>query len=105
MPRKPVSLSLDEANLLWLRGRAAALSRGNLSEAVDRLIAQTRAGRLGEPPAARSVVGTIDIAGDDPQLEQADAAVRELFAASLRRPLMVRERRSSLPAKKRRRRG
>jgi hypothetical protein len=80
MPKKAVSLTLDEANLLWLKGRGHG--QGNLSAAVDDLITAARAGRLGVPAAVRSVVGTIDIAADDPRLERADKAIRDLFAAS-----------------------
>jgi hypothetical protein len=91
-----VSVTLDEANLLWLRGRAASLGRGSLSEAIDRLITEARAGRLGPPAAPRSVVGTIDIAEDDPTLDRADAAIRDLFARSAARPLVVKESRAAL---------
>jgi len=96
MAKKAVSLTLDEANLLWLRGRG--YGRGNLSAAVDRLIAEARAGRLGGPAPSRSVVGTIDLATDDPRLSRADSAVRELFAQSLARPLQVRETHTSQQA-------
>jgi hypothetical protein len=82
-----VSLTLDEANVLWLKGRG--YGQGNLSAAVDDLITAARAGRLGAPPAVRSVVGTIDLAADDPRLERANRDVRALFAASLSRPLRV----------------
>jgi hypothetical protein len=91
MPKRAVSLTLDEANLLWLKGRGPS----NLSAAVDDLITAARAGRLGVPPAARSVVGTIDLAADDPRLEHADRAVHDLFAASLARPLGVSDARTS----------
>jgi hypothetical protein len=37
------------------------------------------------------VVGTIDLAADDPRLERADRAMRELFASSLARPLRASE--------------
>jgi hypothetical protein len=87
MPKKAVSLTLDETNLLWLKGRGGG--HGNLSAAVDDLISAARAGRLGTPAAVRSVVGTIDLAADDPRLERADRDVRELFAISLARPLRV----------------
>jgi hypothetical protein len=90
MAKKPVSLTLDETNLLWLRGQG--YGRGNLSAAVDDLITEARAGRLGGPLRIRSVVGTIDLAADDPQLERADSEVRDLFARSLARPMQVRER-------------
>ena len=89
MPKKAVSLPLDEANVLWLKGRA--YHGGNLSAAVDDLITAARAGRLGSTPAVRSVVGTIDIAGDDPRLERADREMRDLFAASVSRTLRVSE--------------
>jgi hypothetical protein len=93
MPKKAVSLTLDEANLVWLKGRGYA--HGSLSAAVDDLITAARAGRLTTPTPARSVVGTIDLAADDPQLERADRAVRDLFAASLVRPLQMSEARAS----------
>jgi hypothetical protein len=107
MPKKAVSLTLDEANLLWLKGRT--YGQGNLSAAVDDLIIAARAGRLGVPAAVRTVVGTIDLAADDPRLERADRAMRDLFAASLARPLRASETRASYePArrvKRSRRRG
>jgi hypothetical protein len=90
MPKRAISLTLDEANLLWLRGRG--YGRGNLSAAVDGLISEARAGRLGGPAPVRKVIGTIDLAADDPHLDGADAAVRDLFARSLSRPMQVRER-------------
>ena len=80
MAKKAVSLMLDEGNVLLLRGRG--YGHGNLSVAVDNLITAARAGRLGTPPAVRSVVGTIDIAADDSRLERADRAMRDLFSAS-----------------------
>jgi hypothetical protein len=96
MAKKAVSLTLDEANLLWLRGRG--YGRGNLSAAVDDLITAARAGGLGVAAPTRSVVGTIDLPSDDPGLERADAAVRALFAESLARSLLVRETRTTSSA-------
>lgn len=93
MPKRAVSLTLDEANLLWLKGRGHG--HGNLSAAVDDLITAARAGGFGVPAAIRSVVGTIDLAVDDPRLERADRVVRDLFAASLARPLPVSDTRAS----------
>jgi hypothetical protein len=88
MARRSVSVTIDESNLLWLRGRG--YGRGNLSAALNDLITAARAGQLGTPPRVRSVVGTIDLPADDPALERADDAVRDLFARSLSRPMMVR---------------
>src|SRR5262245_35242335 len=90
MPKKPVSLTLEEANLVWLKGRARILTGGSISEAVDQLVAEARTGRLGASHGPGSVVGTIDLA-DDPALTGADSAIRELFASSLSRPFTVHE--------------
>jgi hypothetical protein len=88
MPKKPVSITLDETNLLWLKGRARVLAGGSLSEAVDQLIDEARAGKLGAAAPPRSVVGTIDVP-DDGILLKAAAEVRGLFDASLARPIVV----------------
>jgi hypothetical protein len=92
MAKRAVSVTLDEANLLWLKGQG--YGHGNLSAAVDDLITAARTGRFGVPAAVRSVVGTIDLAADDPELQRADSVVRDLFAASLARPLQVSESRA-----------
>jgi hypothetical protein len=110
MPKQPVSVTLDRDNLLWLRGRMIGGKRKSLSEALDALVTEARrSGRLSS--SIRSVVGTIDIAPDDPLLERADAILRTEFDASFARPILVREvpstyatPPSSRPARKRRRR-
>jgi len=90
MPKKPVSLTLDETNLLWLKGRARVLAGGSLSEAVDLLIDEARAGQLGEAEPPRSVVGTIDLP-DETALLKAGAELRGLFETSWARPVFVHE--------------
>jgi hypothetical protein len=97
--RLAVSITLRDENVLWLRAQAQA-ANGNVSEIVDRIVTEARTGGRPEPAAIRSVAGTIDL-GDDPDLSHADSYVRGLFAASLRRPMLVRERRP----KRRSRRG
>jgi hypothetical protein len=89
MARRAVSLTLAEDNLLWLKGRAGHKD-GNLSAAVDQLITDARAGRVGSSVPARSVVGTIDLGADDPGLQGADDVMRKLFAASVSRPSIAR---------------
>ncbi len=86
MPKTPLSVTLDDANLLWLKGRAAGRKKRSLSDALDEILTEARRGGHGAD-APRSVVGTIDIAIDDPNLEQADAAVRTLFDESSSRPV------------------
>lgn len=90
MPKHPVSVTIDQDNLLWLRGRMIGRKRRSLSEALDELITAARRGSHASDDV-RSVVGTIDIATDDPLLERADAHVRAEFEASLTRPSLTRE--------------
>lgn len=82
MSSKTVSLSLDSANLQWLETRAATSGR-RLSETLNEILHQLR--EIGSPKGVRSVRGTIELPEDDPDLEQAGAAVRELFRGSLDR--------------------
>jgi hypothetical protein len=97
MPKKPLSVTLDEANLLWLRGRAAGRKKRSLSDALDEIVTAARRGGAGAD-ASRSVAGTIDLAADDPNLEAADAAVQRLFEESVSQPVLVRERPPTAPA-------
>ena len=89
--KTPVSITLATDNLLWLKGQAAATTGGNVSEVIDRLVRRARTGGTTDV-AARSVVGTIDLPSDA-ALEEAGTYVRDLFARSLRRPWLVKERR------------
>ncbi len=89
MSKKAVSVTLDAANVLWLKGRAR-MSGGNVSDALDKLITNARQGRAGHVAGATSVVGMVDL-GDDPDLLKADAAVREWFEEYLSKPFEVNE--------------
>jgi len=91
MPKKALSVTLGEDNLLWLRGRASSRKKRSLSDALDDILTEARQGGRGASPA-RSVVGTLDIGHEDPMLEHADAYVRTTFDQSLGRPFSVRER-------------
>ena len=90
--RKAVSITLSEDNLLWLRGQAARSARGSVSELLDRLVTEARSGGRTDPAAVRSVVGTVDLPDEDPDLAGADAYVRTLFGMSAGQPIVVRER-------------
>ena len=81
MAKKAISLTLAEGNLLWLKGRARVLAGGSLSGALDQLIDEARAGRLGNVAPVRSVVGTIDVP-DDVALASGGETIRGLFAGS-----------------------
>jgi hypothetical protein len=77
MAKKAVSVTLDENNVLWLKGRARLSSGGTLSQTLDQLITQARTGRVlpGRPP---SVVGLVDLS-DDPDLSKAEATVKQFW--------------------------
>ena len=100
--RKAISITLSGDNLLWLRGQAARSARGSVSELLDRLVTDARSGGRTDASAVRSVVGTVDLPDEDPNLAGADAYIRGMFAASARQPMLVRER---PPAKGRKLRG
>jgi hypothetical protein len=78
MHKQAISVTLESDNLIWLRGRAVAAGRVSVSEMLDRLIREARADASGVA-GVRSVVGTLQIAADDPELKRADDAVRTIF--------------------------
>jgi hypothetical protein len=89
MAKTAISLTIEQTNLLWLKGRARIVAGGNLSEAVDQLITEARAGRLGQADA-RSVVGTIDLP-DEESLAAGKDTMAGLFTRSLSRPIFAHE--------------
>jgi hypothetical protein len=102
MPKDPVSVTLGRENLLWLRGRAARSKRRSLSDTLDEIVTAARLG--GQVSGSiQSVIGTVDIAADDPDLERADQYVRGEFEASLSRPLTGDEEKARSGKKKLRR--
>jgi len=80
MSRKAISITLEEENLLWLRGQARAGGRRNVSQLVDRLVSDARAAGRVHADSIRSVVGTIALATADPDLAGADRTVRRMFS-------------------------
>ncbi|MFI5179535.1 MAG: hypothetical protein ACHQO8_13275 [Vicinamibacterales bacterium] len=106
MSKKPVSVTLEQDNLLWLRSRTAAAKGRSLSDTLDRLVTAARQGGQGAVPLVRSIVGTVDISADDPGLETADEYVQQLFDRSARRPVLAKEPLARYGARRpRRRRG
>lgn len=104
MPKKPISVTLEESNLLWLQGRAASTKRRSLSEALDAVLSAARAGGAGGD-TVRSVAGTVDISEDDPDLLMADAAVTAAYTQALSRPFVARETAPAYKSPKGKRRG
>ncbi len=91
MPKTGISVTLRDDNLLWLKGRTRATGARSLSETLDAIVSAARAGGPYPAEGARSVAGTVDIAADDPNLDHADAYIRDLFGASIAQPFRVRE--------------
>ncbi|TMA36917.1 MAG: hypothetical protein E6J83_16560 [Deltaproteobacteria bacterium] len=85
MSRKAISITLEEENLLWLRGQARAGGRRNVSQLVDRLVSDARAAGRVHADSIRSVVGTIALATADPDLAGADRTIRRMFSSGRRR--------------------
>jgi hypothetical protein len=85
MPKAAVSVTLDRDNLRWLEARQRVTGGRSLSQTLDDVVTAARR-TAGTTGPARSVVGTMTIPVDDPDLAHADDFVRELFAASLSRP-------------------
>jgi hypothetical protein len=91
MPKRGISVTLRNENLLWLKSRTLATKGRSLSETLDDLVTAARTGPDVPAAAVRSVVGTVDIAADDPNLERADEYLRDVVTGSLARPFTVRE--------------
>ncbi len=79
MSKEAISVTLDVQNLLWLRGQVRARARRSVSQVLDRLVTEARTGARIEEGAIRSVVGTIRLPAEDPDLSQASATLRGLF--------------------------
>jgi len=92
MSRKTVALDLETSNLLWLQARALASGHRSLSEILNDVLAKARsAGAESEAKEIKSVVGRARIHEDDPDLAEADAAIRALFLESHERFLPLNE--------------
>ena len=99
MGKRAISVTLHTENLTWLKARAGAIGSRSVSDLLDQLVANARKATPGG--AVRSVVGTIDIAADDPMLEGADEVLRLLVNSSLGRPNVVKESRRSYRSRRR----
>ena len=98
MPKKPLSVTLDDTNILWLRGRAHAGKERSLSEALDGLVTSARQSGYGGD--VRSVAGTIDVSPEDPDLATADAGIRAMFEAWLGAPAAAPPRRTPVAGRR-----
>lgn len=85
MSKKAVSVTLHPDNLLWLRGRVKARGVRSLSEALDGIITDARAGIGASSAEVRSVAGNARIPKSEEALLKAGAQVAALFRRSVRR--------------------
>jgi hypothetical protein len=97
--KKPISITVEAENLMWLKGQAAVRTKGNVSELIETLIRDARTGGQMDPAAITSVVGSIDLPDDD-ALGEADSYVKAMFERSLTRPMLVRETPPKRPARR-----
>ena len=66
MPKRGISVTLSDDNLLWLKARTQAAKARSLSETLDGLVTEARlSGRIPDS-LMRSVVGTIDVESTRP---------------------------------------
>ncbi len=84
MSKRPLSVTLDPENILWLKARARAARSRSVSEMLDRVLREARTGSIARF-RARSVKGTATIDAADPDLSRADEEVRRSIASSLSR--------------------
>lgn len=103
MNKRAISVTLHSDNLTWLKARAGAVGARSVSDLLDQIVGEAR--RASPGGNIRSVVGTIDIDSSDPLLTGADDVLRVLFDASLKRPTLVKEARTSYTTTKKKRRG
>jgi len=99
MGKRAISVTLRTENLTWLKARAGAVGSRSVSDLLDQLVASARKATPGG--AIRSVVGTIDIAADDPLLEGADEVLRLLVDDSLGRASVAKKPRPSYRSRRR----
>jgi hypothetical protein len=99
MGKRAISVTLRSENLTWLKARVGAIGSRSVSDLLDQLVASARKATPGG--AVRSVVGSIDIAADDPLLEGADEVLRLLVDSSLGQPKVVKASRRSYRARRR----
>ncbi len=85
MNGRRVTIALDADNLLWLQSQAITSGNRGLSETLNAILAKLRGGPSEQPEAQPGFEVTARISESDPDLREADTAIRELFARSLER--------------------
>jgi hypothetical protein len=83
--KRAVSVTLHPDNLLWLKTRVKTIGGRSLSDALDQIITQARAGAGASAAEVRSVAGNARIPRSDAALAEAGAQVRALFRRSVQR--------------------
>jgi hypothetical protein len=85
MSKKAVSVTLHPDNLLWLKIRVKATGVRSLSEALDGILTDARAGVGASAAEVRSVVGNARIPKSEEALSEEGARVAALFRKSVHR--------------------
>jgi len=101
MTKRAVSVTLRPDNVLWLKTRVKARGRRSLSEALDEIITQARAGAAAA--SIRSVVGHARVPATEASLSEAAREIRVLFDRSILtegKPVGIKKRRRSAVRRK-----
>lgn len=85
MSDRRISIALDAGNLLWLQSQAITSGNRSLSETLNSILAKLRGGPDEQIESEPAFEVTARISEPDPDLKEADAAIRKLFARSLQR--------------------
>ncbi len=87
MSARKTSIALDADNLLWLESQAITSGHRSVSETLNTILAKLRARppEEPEPEPGPTFEVTARISESDPDLREADVAIRELFARSFER--------------------
>ena len=83
MSKRAVSVTLRPDNVLWLKTRVKATGGRSLSEALDELITEARAGAGASAVTIRSVLGNAQIPRSDAALSRAAGELRALFRGAI----------------------
>ena len=97
MSSHSISVDLEADNVLWLESQAITTGRRNLSETLNAILTRLRTGAEKVTETETTFEVTARIADSDPDLKEADAAIRKLYAQSIDRSAKILARSSREP--------
>lgn len=85
MSNQSISIRLNPDNLLWLKSKALTSKAESLSDALNTVLNRVRSDPRKTEGSEMLFEAKARISEADPDLREADAAIRELFRGSLER--------------------